>query len=333
MAGNTATSLALAKRAEVWSAELKEILRDELQGMKYVNWLSDFPDGDTFKIPSLGDATVRDFLNQANGSPHTNGTEDNSVIYDPIDDAQFTFTITEYLSSANYITNKAMQDVYYSNQIMSQFVPLQERALMERLETDIMKLAQTGQTAANPNDINGVAHRIIGSGTNAGGSADGTIAVEDFAKALRALKTGKVPQRNLVAIVDPSVEFEMNTLSALTSVSNNPRWEGIVNTGIASGMSFVANIYGFDVYTSNYLATKASETVSGVAAPANAINNLFFSADQAVSPFVGAWRQMPNVDTEYNKDYQRTEFVTTARYGMKLYRPENMVSVLTKPMA
>ena len=315
MAGNTVATLALAKRAEVWSAELKEILRDELQGMKYVNWLSDFPDGDTFKIPSLGDATIADYA------------EDTAVSYTPIDDAQFTFTITDYLQSSNYITNKAMQDVYYANQIMSQFVPLQERALMERLETDIMKLAQTGQTAANPNAINGVAHRMIGSGTG------GVIAVEDFAKALRALKTGKVPQKNLVAIVDPSVEFEMNTLSALTSVSNNPRWEGIVNTGIASGMSFVANIYGFDVYTSNYLATKSSETISGSAAPANAINNLFFSADQAVSPFVGAWRQMPNVDTEYNKDYQRTEFVTTARYGMKLYRPENMVSVLTKPMA
>lgn len=315
MAGNTVATLALAKRAEVWSAELKEILRDELQGMKYVNWLSDFPDGDTFKIPSLGDATIADYA------------EDTAVSYTPIDDSQFTFTITDYLQSSNYITNKAMQDVYYANQIMSQFVPLQERALMERLETDIMKLAQTGQTAANPNAINGVAHRMIGSGTG------GVIAVEDFAKALRALKTGKVPQRNLVAIVDPSVEFEMNTLSALTSVSNNPRWEGIVNTGIASGMSFVANIYGFDVYTSNYLATKSSETISGSAAPANAINNLFFSADQAVSPFVGAWRQMPNVDTEYNKDYQRTEFVTTARYGMKLYRPENMVSVLTKPMA
>ena len=56
MAGNTVATLALAKRAEVWSAELKEILRDELQGMKYVKWLDQFPDGDTFKIPSLGDA-------------------------------------------------------------------------------------------------------------------------------------------------------------------------------------------------------------------------------------------------------------------------------------
>lgn len=313
MAGNTVATLALAKRAEVWSAELKEILRDELQGMKYVNWLNDFPDGDTFKIPSIGDATINNY------------TEDAAVTYDPIDDAQFTFSITEYLQSGNYITNKAMQDVYYANEIMSQFVPLQERALMERLETDIMALGGQ-QTVDDGNAINGVDHRMLGSGSG------GKIGVADFAKALRALKTGKVPQKNLVAIVDPSVEFEMNTLSQLTSVSNNPRWEGVVRDGIATGMTFVANIYGFDVYTSNYLKTETAETIGGTTVN-NAITNMFFSADQTVLPFVGAWRQMPNVDTEYNKDYQRTEFVTTARYGLKLYRPENLVTVLTAPLA
>ena len=313
MAGNTVASLALAKRAEVWSAELKEILRDELQGMKYVKWLDQFPDGDTFKIPSLGDATLNDY------------TEDTSVTYDPIDDAQFTFSITEYLQAGNYITNKAMQDVYYSNEIMSQFVPLQERALMERLETDIMALGGQ-QTVDNANAINGVDHRMLGSG------AGGKIGVADFAKANLALKTAKVPQKNLVAIVDPSVEFELNTLSTLTNVSNNPRWEGVVRDGIATGMSFIANIYGFDVYTSNYLKTEAAETIGGTTVN-NAITNMFFSADQAVLPFVGAWRQMPEVDTEYNKDFQRTEFVTTARYGMKLYRPENLVTVMTAPLA
>lgn len=312
MAGNTVATLDLAKRAEVWGAELKEILRDELQGMKYVNWLDSFPDGDTFKIPSIGDATLNDY------------TEDAAVTYDPIDDSQFTFSITEYLQSGNYITNKAMQDVYYANEIMSQFVPLQERALMERVETDIMALGGQ-QTLDNGNAINGVDHRMLGSGTG------NKIGVEDFAKALRALKTGKVPQKNLVAIVDPSVEYELNTLSQLTNVSNNPRWEGVVRDGIATGMSFVANIYGFDVYTSNYLKTEAAETIGGTTVN-NAITNMFFSADQTVLPFVGAWRQMPKVDTEYNKDFQRTEFVTTARYGLKLFRPENLATVLTAPM-
>ena len=165
-----------------------------------------------------------------------------------------------------------------------------------------------------------------------GSATGGKIAVNDFASALRALKTGKVPQKNLVAIVDPSVEFEMNTISGLTAVSNNPRWEGVVRDGIATGMTFVANIYGFDVYTSNYLKTETAETIGGTTVN-NAITNMFFSADQTVLPFVGAWRQMPNVDTEYNKDHQRTEFVTTARYGLKLYRPENLVTVMTAPLA
>jgi hypothetical protein len=311
MAGNTVSTLSLLKRAEVWSAELKEILRDELQGMKYVNWLDSFPDGDTFKIPSLGDATINNY------------SEDTAVTYDPIDDAQFTFSITEYVQAGNYLTRKAEQDVFYANQVLSQFVPLQERALMERVETDIMAL-QSGQTAGNANTINGAAHRMIGSGSS------NAIGVADFAKALHSLKTAKVPQRNLVAIVDPSVEYEMNTLSQLSSVSNNPRWEGIVNSGIATGMSFVANIYGFDVYTSNYLADIASETI-GATTVTNGKANMFFSADSTVLPFVGAWRQMPTVDTEFNKDYQRTEFVTTARYGLKLYRPENLVTVITEP--
>jgi len=311
MAGNTSASLSLLERTNVWSAELKEILRDELQGMKYVNWLDQFPDGDTFKIPSIGDATLNDY------------TEDSAVTYDALDASEFTFQITEYIQSGNYLTRKAEQDLYYANQVLSQFVPLQERALMERLESDIMGL-QSGQTAGNANAINGAAHRMIGSG------ASNAIGVADFAKALHSLKTAKVPQRNLVAIVDPSVEFELNTLSQITSVSNNPRWEGIVNSGIATGMSFVANIYGFDVYTSNYLADIASETIGSTTAT-NAKANLFFSADQGVLPFVGAWRQMPTVDMEFNKDYQPTEFVTTARYGVKLYRPENLVTVLTEP--
>lgn len=311
MAGNTVASLALMKRAEVWSSELTEILRDELQGMKYVNWLDQFPDGDTFKIPSLGDATINNY------------SEDTAVTYNALDDAQFTFAITEYLQAGNYLTRKAEQDVFYSNQVLSQFVPLQERALMERLESDIMA-RQGDQTAGSANLINGAAHRMIGSGS---GNA---IGVADFAKALHSLKKGKVPQRNLVAIVDPSVEYELNTLSQLTSVSNNPKWEGIVNTGIATGMSFVANIYGFDVYTSNYLADIATETI-GATTVTNGKANMFFSAESSVLPFVGAWRQMPTVDTEFNKDYQRTEFVTTARYGVKLYRPENLVTVISEP--
>jgi len=57
--------------------------------------------------------------------------------------------------------------------------------------------------------------------------------------------------------------------------------------------------------------------------------NMFFSAESDVLPFIGAWRQLPQVESERNKDHQRDEFVISARYGVKLFRPENLVCVLS----
>lgn len=295
-------------RSEIWSSQLKEVLEDELQASTYVDWLTEFPDGDTFTIPSIGQAQVDNY------------EEDTEVNYRALDTGEFQFSITEYLSSGTYITNKMKQDSFYMNKLVSSFVPKQERAILARMETDIMNLAMS-QTADNLNNINGAAHRFVGSGTNE------TIALADFAKARYALKKANVPDTNLIAIVDPSVEYELNTLSNLTNVSNNPRWEGIVSDGIATGMKFVKNVFGFDVYVSNYLAD-ANETIDSVTTAAGKAN-MFFSAASDVLPFVGAMRQTPTVDSSYEKNKQREEYVTTARYGVKLYRPENLVCVLT----
>ena len=315
----TTGNVDLLTRGEVWSGELKEILRDEMMAQKYVRMLSDFPDGDTFYIPSIGQAQVDDY------------TEDTAVAYRPMDTGQFTFTVDKYLSSATYITKKAEQDAFYSAQLISRFVPEQERAVMAHFETTTLGAPEVGVSANSNESIDGVEHRWAGS------EAAGRITVEDFARARYALKKANVPDVNLTAIVDPSVEFEINKISNITNISNNPRWEGVVRDGIATGMKFVANIYGFDVYVSNYLA---DATDSALPQPDNTTIdfsstngkvNLFFSADASVGPFVGAWRQMPQVDYEYNKDFQRHEYVTTARYGVKLYRPENMVRVVTLP--
>ncbi len=133
---------------------------------------------------------------------------------------------------------------------------------------------------------------------------------------------------NLVAIVDPSVEFSMNTQANVVNLmSPNPAWQPIVNTGIGTGMQFKFSLYGFDVYVSQNLKTIATETIDSRVC-ANAAANLFFSAAPEASPLVGAVRQPPKVDSEYNKDLQRDEYVTTCRYGLDLYRPENFVVVL-----
>lgn len=312
---NTTINTAQLRRANVWSQQLKDVLTDELMAQSWVNWLSEFPDGDTFNIPSIGDLPVREY------------TENTAVQYDAMDTGNFTFTINKYKSSGTYITKKAMQDMFYMNQLVSSFVPKEARAIAETIETDILALAaggaSGGQTASSTNAINGAAHRFVGTGTNE------AIAPADFARALHSLKKAKVPDMNLVAFVDPSVEYILNTTTNIVNVSNNPMWEGVITTGLASGRKFVKNIFGFDIYTSNYLPTGQNETISSLTTAAG-VANIFFSASGAdILPFVGAFRQMPEVDTDYNKDFQREEYVTTCRYGLKVYRPENLVVVLT----
>ena len=331
MSGHVTANLSALTRSELWSSQLKEVLQDELMANSYVRWLSEFPDGDQFTIPSIGSLDAKDY------------SEDQAIEYSALDTGEFNFSITEYLQSGTYITNKAKQDMYYMNELISQFVPKQARAIMERLEGDILKEGQpvTGnpagyQQAGSLNAINGVGHRWVGADTL---NTKRVIGPEDFARALYSLKKANVPQTNLVAIVDPHVEYVLNTQTNLVNASNNPKWEGIVRDGIATGMRFVANVYGFDVYTSNYLpkcgadGAGTSETIDGDASGADSTCNLFFSAAQDVLPFVGAWRQMPKVDSEYNKDFQREEYVTTARYGLKIFRPENLITVLSDSSA
>jgi hypothetical protein len=311
---HTTQNSAILIRSEIWSTQLKEVLLDELRAQGWVNWLSEFPDGDQFTIPSIGESNVRDYV------------EDTDIQYDALDLGEFPFTITEYLSSGHYITEKARQDLFYAARLEASFLPKQARALAEKLETDILALcaggASGGQTANDVNEINNADHRFVASGTNE------TITVNDFAKALYGLKKANVPQTAMIAIVDPSVEFAINTITNITNISNNPRWEGIVETGIGSGMTFIKNIFGFDVFVSNYLPD-ANETISAVTTTAGKANAFFSAAGGDIMPFMGAMRQMPKVDGGYNYNKQREEYVTTARYGLKVFRPENLVCVLS----
>lgn len=297
-------------RSNLWSTRLKEVLEDELMGTRYVDMITDFPDGDTINIPSIGQAEVLDY------------DEGQAIRYTAMDTGNFTFSINKYKSSATYITEKMKQDSFYMNRLVSAFVPKQSRAIAKAMEADILAIGPDGQTASNLNTINGANHRFVGSGTNE------VIATKDFALAKYALQKANVPMTNLVAIVDPSVEYTLKTLTGLVDLTYNPRWEGIINDDLSTGMKFVVNVYGFDVYVSHNLKSGIAETVNGKSVTTG-VANLFFSASPDVLPFVGNVRQAPKVDSEYNKDLQREEYVTTCRYGFKLFRPENLVVVLT----
>lgn len=318
MAGMTTANSDVLIRSEIWSEQLKNTLEDELDAIKYVNWI-DFKDGTTLTIPSIGDLDSYDYV------------EDTAIEYTPMALGEFQFSVNEYKASATYITTKARQDLHYAAQLEAAFLPKEERAIMVGVESHILKQGQpgtpNGQTSANANVINTADHRWVGSDTV---NSKQVLGAKDFAKARFALKKANVPDTNLIAIVDPAFEYYFNTQTNLMNVTYNPQWEGIIRTGVATGMRFMVNIYGFDVYMSNYLPSGFSETINSVASGAGATANLFFSADSSIKPWIGAWRQMPKVDGEYNKDFQREEYVTTARYDAALYRPENFVTVLAQ---
>jgi len=306
-------------RAELWSAELKDVLQEQLMGTRYVRMLNGFPDGNQFTIPSVGELPMRETA------------ELTPVVYDAMDTGEFNFTIDRYVESATYITDKAKQDSYYAQQLIGMFPTKMRRALDENLETSVFSLANT-QTANNANAINGASHRFIASG-----GTNTVLSLDDFAKAKFALDKAQAGGTR-VAIIDPSQEYVFNQLVGGQAFINNPQFGGIVNGGFVNevtGMRFVKNIFGFDVYVSNFLATPADTAINAdgrgsVNTPASPVTNIFMSVGGDLTPFVGAYRQMPRVEYERNKDLRRDEYVMNARFGLKLYRPECLVSIISK---
>src|SRR6185436_17878829 len=106
------------------------------------------------------------------------------------------------------------------------------------------------------------------------------------------------------------------TIATLTNVTSLlspvPKWNSIVSDGLMSGFRFMFNIYGFDVYVSNYLPScgatgNGSETINSVSVT-NGVCNYFFSATPGDTlPWIGAFRQQPTVYMDFNKDLQQTE--------------------------
>src|SRR5882757_11504391 len=116
-------------RTTLWSRQIKELLLDELNAMKFVRVIQDFPDGYTLNIPSIGEAETADF------------NENMAVKYNQFDTGNFTFSFDNYKYSANAISEKFKRDSFYSQDVIAAFVPRQHRAIMEAVETNIFAKA------------------------------------------------------------------------------------------------------------------------------------------------------------------------------------------------
>ncbi len=320
MSNVTANQAPLIK-AQVFSEFMLEHIADGFLPDGLHRDVSDFGDGDTLFIPVMGETVLRDYA------------ENTGVEFDAVDTGQIQLVITEYVSAASYITDKLKQDAYKAA-ALEQAIPKEHlRLIKERYETDLLAQANK-QTLGNPNLINRFAHRWVA----ASGTTTGVLTLEDFAYAKLSADKANMPETNRVAIVDPIVEMTLNTSVAAQAFTNNPQFEGIVNSGFAKGKRFVRNIYGWDVYVSNRLPT-ITETINGgphgssKAVTAGKVNIFGVFADDQHTPFMGAWRAMPASEGFRNTTFKRDEYSTTARWGFGLQRPESLISILSSATA
>jgi hypothetical protein len=311
-------------RAKIYSGILREQLEPELIAMNYVDVINSFPDGDKWEDVEMGAATVTDYH------------EGEEIDFKGLDFATRTFEINEYVNSGHYVTAKFSQDSYLASQIMAKVPALEARAIAADLEQKIFNLAVKEHNIIRPNNatvLNGMQHRFV-----AGSSEDGwgVLTPEDFAYATVALN--KVNYHGpRIAIVPSYQEYAIVTNPRIkASLKYNPSFEGIVREGAMTGMKFSFNIYGWDVYTSEFLpkstesGLKDREGVQAFSALTNCGVALLFTNITDRRPFRMAWRQMPKFEGRWNMAKQREEYVTVARYGIDVGDQENLVVILCK---
>lgn len=323
---NTVNTTAFIE-AQQYSQFILDNLHDYLLPEGLWRDVSDFGSGTTLNIKTVGTVTIQD------------AAEDTPLNFSPIDTGTITLSITDYVGDAWKVTDDLREDGSQVDTLMSMRAIESTRALGENHETRFLTVAGTAQTAANVNLVNGRPHRWVAGGS---GGTNRIMKLEDFIAMKLAFDKAGVPAGGRIAIVDPIVEASLNSLSNLVNVSNNPMFEGIVNDGFARDHKFVKNIFGFDIWTSNYLPVKtATEALNassyGLAndtAEIGDVANIFMSvADDSTKPIMHAWRRQPQTEGWRDPEGRGDKFQVTSRYGFGAQRLDSLGVIFTTASA
>ena len=297
-------------RTNVWANEVKDVLQEELQLDAHVRWITEFPDGNTLNIPTLSEMTVRNY------------GEGEQITLDDPSTGNFTLTITKYYQAGFKIPEKFRHDSFYVQTAESNFVSKLTRAILEQKESDIANL-QSGQTASDPNTINSVDHRYVATGTS------NVMTLADLQKAKLALDKSSVMRGGRRMFVDPSVTYELQQIS---NVIQQDVYGG--NAHLREGMNgtvFVGRFAGFDLFESLFLDNALTDTITATAPTAGALTAASGFGNMAVGEeaFIGAMRAMPEMKFFEDHNTRSDVYHVTVRYGIKLFRPESLVVVLS----
>ena len=295
--------------AEQYSAFILRNLHDGLLPGEFYRNVTDFGAGTTLHIKTVGTVTIQD------------GAEEVAFDYTPIESGEVTLTITDYIGDAWYVTDELREDGAQVEALMSARSQESTRAIQEVFETRFLARANSAQTNANPNTVNGFPHRIASTATN------NVFALTQLIQMKLAFDKANVPVAGRIAIIDPVAAATLDGLVQITS-QTTPFAEQILQNGFAREHTFLMNLYGWTIITSNRLP-KGSFS-DGTTTVTNGVANIFMSvADDNTKPIMAAWRRMPKVEGDRNKDLRRDEFVTSCRWGMAPQRVDTLGVVIT----
>jgi len=308
----TTTNTSAFIEAQQYSQFILQNLHDGLLPDNWTRDVSDFGTGTTLNIKTVGSATIQDVQ------------EDTPLSYQAIDTGNVTLSITDYIGDAWYITDVLRMDGSQVEQLHTMRAMESTRALQERVESRFLAICNSSQTASDLNNINGFKHRFVASGTGQ------IVTLDDFRDMKLSFDKANIPQAGRIAIVDPVVEATLNGLFTTTASTDfNAHFEGMVNEGFAQEHKFVANIFGWDIYTSNRLVRSIDETIDSVAVSGGVANVFMSVLDDQTKPIMRAWRQQPKVETERNMKNKRDEFDVTSRFGFGAQRFDSLGILLT----
>ena len=309
--------------AQQYSQFILDNLHDYLLPEGLYRDVSDFGSGTTLNIKTVGTVTLQD------------AAEDTPLNFNPIDTGNITLSITDYVGDAWKVSDELREDGSQVDALMSMRAMESTRALGENHESRFLNVAGTAQTAANVNLVNGRPHRWVAGGASA---STRVMTLSDFIAMKLAFDKAGVPAAGRIAIVDPIVEATLNSITNLVSVSNNPMFDGIVTSGFAKDHKFVKNIFGFDIWTSNYLPVKTSTeaidaSTYGLAndtAEIGDVANVFMSvADDSVKPIMHAWRRAPKTEGWRSEEERADKYQVTSRFGFGAQRVDSLGVILT----
>lgn len=315
----TTTSNTSFIEAQQYSQFILETLKDGLLPTNFYRNVTDFGEGSTLNIKTVGTATIQEV------------TENEDITFNPIETGNVQLQITDHIGDGWFVTDEMRQDGSQIEQLTALRGMEATRAIQEHFETRFLFTMDAGQTAANPNTINGFAHRTRGTGTNE------TMAEADLIAMRLAFDKANVPMNNRIAVVDPVVAATFANDSTLTTFLNNGGALGglsetLVKDGFDMNHQFVTMLHGWQIWTSNRLPVLAAGTsVDGTVSITNAgVANIFMCiADDGCKPGMLAWRQPPRVESERNISKRRDEFVQTARWGVGVQRVDTLGVVVT----